>query len=182
MAVAKGAQKNKNKFFALTLPFSYGDFVLYRGKNLYTINEGNVIDSFQEFLSDIETITYSSYLCELIDIALTEEESHRELFRLFVTAFYLIKNEVGDMETIIRAFEIKLLYMTGYWINFEDYNVTVASKNAINNLFKFPIEKVYRINLPAQVKLELSKLLTDVIGGSYSRKPKSLSILNNLKE
>lgn len=133
-------------------------------------------------MGDLETITYSSYLCELIDISLTEEESHRELFRLFVIAFYLIKNKVGDIETIIRAFEIKLLYMTGYWINFEDYNVTIASKNAINNLLKFPIEKVYRINLPAQVKLELNKLLTDVIGGSYSRKPKSLSILNNLKE
>ena len=42
---------------------------------MYTLNEGEIIDSFQSLLGDLETITYASYFCELIDISMTEETS-----------------------------------------------------------------------------------------------------------
>lgn len=118
-AVARGAKKSKSKFLSLSLNFSYGEYVLFKGRNLYTINEGELIDSFQVFLKDLDTLTYASYLCELIDIALMDEESNRELFRDFLTAFYLIKSEALDIELIVRAFEVKLLKATGYELNLE---------------------------------------------------------------
>lgn len=65
-------------------------------------------------MSDLDTLTYSAYLCELIDICMQDEESNRELFKHFVTAFYLIKNKAVDIETLARAFEIKVLQATGY--------------------------------------------------------------------
>jgi DNA repair protein RecO (recombination protein O) len=118
-AIAKRAKKGNSNLRASTLPFCYGDFVLYRGKSLYTINEASIIDSFQGLLNDIETLTYTSYLNELIDISLPDEESNRELFRQLVTAYYLIKSKVGDIELLSRSFELKLLQNTGYGINFE---------------------------------------------------------------
>src|SRR3712207_9006835 len=41
----------------------------------YSINEVEIIDSFQSLLSDMDTITYGSYFCELILIALEQEQS-----------------------------------------------------------------------------------------------------------
>lgn len=131
-AIAKNAKKGNSKLRAATLPFCYGDFVVYRGKSLYTINEISIIDSFQVFLDDIDTLTYTSYLNELIDISLPDEESNRELFRIFMTAYYLIKNDVGDLEILIRAFEIKLLEATGYGINME-YCSICRNKIQISN-------------------------------------------------
>src|SRR3712207_7891171 len=40
------------------------------------LNEGYVIHSFQEFIRDLETITYCSYINELIDISSIEEEKN----------------------------------------------------------------------------------------------------------
>ncbi|MGH4125844.1 MAG: DNA repair protein RecO [Clostridium sp.] len=131
-AIAKGARKNKSKYVSSTLPCSYGEFILFKGRNLYTINEVTIIDSFQQLLRDLETITYASYFNELIDIAMENEEANSELFKDFVSAFYFIKNDVMDIEVLARAFETKLLKATGYGMNFEQC-VRCRKKITISN-------------------------------------------------
>lgn len=117
--IAKGAKKNRSKLFSSTLSFCYGNYLVYRGKGMYTLNESDIIESFQSLLSDLETITYASYFCELIDIAMTEEESNRELFKDIIACFYFMKNKVGDLETLSRIFELKVLNATGYGLNLD---------------------------------------------------------------
>jgi DNA repair protein RecO (recombination protein O) len=129
--VAKGAKKNKSKFLSLTQPLCYGEYMVFRGKNLYTLNEGRIIDSFQELLGDLTTLTYASYLCELIDISMQQDESNRELFKEFVTALYLIKTKAMDNQLLVRAFELKLMRLTGYTVNFE--NCSLCRKKIVNS-------------------------------------------------
>jgi DNA repair protein RecO (recombination protein O) len=93
---------------------------LYKGQNLYTINEGEILNSFQSLLSDFDSLTYASYLCELIDISHVEEESNRVLFKELMTAFYLMANKAVDYDLLVRAFEVKLISLTGYNFNFEN--------------------------------------------------------------
>lgn len=130
--IAKGAKKSRNNLFTTTLQFCYGDYVVYRGKSLYTINESAIIDSFQDLLSDLDTLTYASYFCELIDICMQDEESNRELFKHLVTAFYLIKNKAVDIETLARAYELKVLEATGYGLNLENCCICRKKLNHCN--------------------------------------------------
>jgi DNA repair protein RecO (recombination protein O) len=106
--------------------------VLFKGKNLYTINEVTIIDSFQQLLRDLDTITYASYFNELIDISMESEEVNKELFKELVTAFYFIKNDVMDIEVLARAFETKILRATGYELNFNQC-VKCRKKISISN-------------------------------------------------
>jgi DNA repair protein RecO (recombination protein O) len=117
--IAKGVKRTRNKLFSTTLPFSYGDYVLYKSKKFYVIDESNLIDSFQDLLDDLDTLTYASYFCELVDIGMDYEEKSEFLFMNLVTAFYLMKNHAVDIETLARAFEIKILKATGYGLNFD---------------------------------------------------------------
>jgi len=116
-AVARGAKRSKSKFLASTLPFCFGDYVVYKGRSLYNMSEGMIINSFQELMGDLDSLTYGSYLCELIDIAVQEEESNRDLFKVFVSCFYLMSKKVVDLEVMARTFEVKLLEATGYRLN-----------------------------------------------------------------
>lgn len=119
-AVAKGAKKNKSKFLSPTQNFCFGEYMLYRGKSMYSMNEGTIVDSFNEFLDDIETITYACYFCELVDISMVEEESNNNLFKTLVSAFYLLKSKAIDPNLLARAFEVKLLQATGYGLNLDN--------------------------------------------------------------
>ena len=212
-AIAKGVKRSTSKFLSISLPLCYGEYMVFKGKNMYTLNEGILIESFQELLNDLTTITYSSYICELIDISVPDEESNSELFKTLVIALYLMKTHAVDNEILVRAFELKLLRLTGYGINFDNcsicrkkiatsnylsfqyyggvcaecvkekgMNINKASFSALKFLDSIPLEKVYRVNLSEPVKVELAKITSILISSSYSRIPKSLQMLEFIKE
>jgi DNA repair protein RecO (recombination protein O) len=118
--IAKGAKKSKSKLFSLTLPLCYGEFSVFKGRNMYTLSEGKIKTSFQGLLNNLEKLTYSSYLCELIDICMQDEESNRDLYKEFVTCLYLLNTDAIDYEILVRSFELKLLKATGYRLSFDN--------------------------------------------------------------
>lgn len=205
--IAKGARKNKSKNFSNTMPFCFGEYVLYKGRTMYSLNEGRVIDSFQDILDDYDTLIYGSYLTELVDIAM-EEEKCQELFVNLIKSFYLMKNKAVDLNILARAFEIKLLKSTGYGISldsccvcgkalktsslisFQFYGglceecknqyaakVSAATYNGIRFLNKANIENIGRATFNEETKREMEKVLQTFINLNYRRKPKSLSLL-----
>lgn len=134
-AVVRGAKRSKSKFLALTLPLCYGEYMVYKGKNLYTLQEGKIINSFQGLLENLHKLTFSSYLCELIDIACSDNEINVELFRNLVTTLYLLNTNALDYELLIRAFELKLLKSTGYNLTLDSCSICrkkISSSNYIS--------------------------------------------------
>lgn len=118
-AIAKGAKRSKSKFLSITLPLCYGEYMVYKGKNLYTLQEGKLINSFQGLLNNLDKLTYSSYICELIDIACNDGEAEPHLFKELVTILYLLNTDALDYELLVRSFEIKLLKATGYTLTLD---------------------------------------------------------------
>lgn len=212
-AVVRGSKKSKSKFLALTLPLCYGEYMVYKGKNLYTLQEGKIINSFQGLLNNLHKLTFSSYLCELIDIACSDNEINVEIFRNLVTTLYLLNTDALDYELLIRAFELKLLKSTGYnltldrcsvcrkkisssnYISLSYYGgvceecprehglfVSKGTYNALRFLMNMNVDKLYRLNLNNDIKAEIEKVATFLISNNYARKPKSLDMLNFIKE
>ena len=122
-AIVRGAKKSKSKFLSLTLPLCYGEYMVYKGKNLYTLQEGKIINSFQGLLNNLDKLTYSSYLCELIDIACEENEVNKSLFKNLVMTLYLLNTDALDYELLIRAFELRLLKATGYNLTLDNCSI-----------------------------------------------------------
>lgn len=211
--VAKGAKKSRSKFLSITLPLCFGEYMLFKGKNLYTLSEGKITNSFQGLLNNLEKLTYSSYICELIDICLQDEESNRFLFKEFITCLYLLNTDALDYEILIRSFELKLLKATGYGLNFDtcvfctkklsstnyinllyyggvceecpkEHGVYVSkgAYNALRFLNQTPMDKVHRLNVSREIKDEIYKATSFIISSNYSKKPKSLEMLNYIKE
>lgn len=128
--IAKGAKKSKSKFLSPTLPLAYGEFVMFKGKSLYNLQEVKLLNSFQKLLDNLEKLTYSSYVCELVDISMQDEEPNEELYKDFITCLYLLDTDALDYELLIRAFELKVLKATGYGLNFDN---CVICKRKLNS-------------------------------------------------
>lgn len=212
-AVARGAKKSKSSLFAITLPLCYGDYTIFKGKNLSNMQEGKIINSFQGLMSNLDKLTYSSYLCELIDIALIEGEKNLYLYKEFITTLYLLDTDAIDYELLIRSFELKLLKATGYGlildncvncrkrINVSNYislsnfggvcdecekthglYVSKGCYNSLKFLFNTTADKIFTLNLSKDIKKEIERVTSFIISSNYSKKPKSLEMLNYLKE
>ena len=106
--------------------------MIFKGKNLSNLQEGKIISSFQGLMSNLDKLTYSSYLCELIDIALIEGESNKWLYKEFITTLYLLDTDAIDYELLIRSFELKLLKATGYGLIL-DHCVSCNKKINVSN-------------------------------------------------
>lgn len=122
-AVAHGARKPKSKLLSSTQNFCYGEYVLYKGKSLYTINQAEIIQSFQELLDDLYTLTYVSYMLELVDVLTQNDETNIELFALLLKCMYLMTDKSVDRELLVRAFEIKSMAISGYMPNLYECSV-----------------------------------------------------------
>ena len=203
--IARGAKKSKSKNLSLTLPLCFGDYIFFKGRNLYNLQEGRIINSFQGLLNNLDKLTYSSYVCELIDICVQDGEVNKELFRDFITCLYLLNTDAMDYELLIRAFELRLLNATGYRLQFDKCCIckkSIGTSDYISlshfggvcvecnkehglyisragyNALRF----LNRLNINKDVKKQIEKVTTFIINSNYSRKPKSLEMLNYIKE
>lgn len=112
--IAKGARNPKNKLIACTQNFCHSEFILYKGKNLYRLNQGDIINSFYSIREDLVKLAYCTYISELTDIATVEEEQNEKLFGLLLKTLEVLTKTKDNYESLIRAFEIKYLSFIGY--------------------------------------------------------------------
>lgn len=212
-AIARGAKKSKSRLFALTLPLCYADYVLFKGKSLFNLQEGRIENSFQGLLSNLDKLTYSAYVCELIDICVEDSDNNSELYKEFIKCLYLLNTDALDYEMLIRSFELKLLKATGYGLNLDKcvsckkkiivsnyislshfggiceectrqhgMYISKPAYNALKFLNNTDMDKVYRLNLNSEVKKDVSRVNSFIMSSNYTRKPKSLEMLNYIKE
>lgn len=211
--IAKGAKKSKSKLFSVTQPLCYAEYMVFKGKNLFNLREGKIQNSFGGLMSNLEKLTYASYLSELIDIALLDGESNSILYKDFLTALYLLNTDAIDYELLIRSFELRLLKATGYglmldncaicrkkiktanYISLSNFGgiceecpknhglfISKGTYNALRFLSNMRQDKIYMLNLSDDIKREIAKVTTFIISSNYAKKPKSLEMLNYLKE
>jgi DNA repair protein RecO (recombination protein O) len=111
-AIAKGVRKTKSRLRGAVQLFSHTSLVLYAGRNLDTVSQGEAEEEFCYLQKDVERFTTASYCAELVDRLTEESQALPGVFELLLSAFRSL--ESGDPELLARVFELKLLSLLGY--------------------------------------------------------------------
>lgn len=112
--VVHGARKAKSKFLASTQPFCYGEYLVFKGKSLYTLSESSIIDSFQSVLMDFEKLTYGSYFLELTDALNEKDNKNVSILALLLKTMYLLIHSETDIKLLRLVFDFKAISLAGY--------------------------------------------------------------------
>lgn len=112
--VVHGAKSLRSKFMASTQPFCYGEYLLFKGKSLYTLNESNIIESFQIILTDLDKLVYSSYILELVDNLAEKDIKNISILALLLKTLYIITHDEVDIDLLKLVFEFKAMAISGY--------------------------------------------------------------------
>lgn len=113
-AIARGVYRPKSKLTGSIQPFSYNNFIMYKGRNFYYINQVDVIDSFYSIREEIHRSLCGAYLLELTDSSILEEEENTKLFKLFKKGLKVLSSLKKDFLKFILSYEIKHISFLGY--------------------------------------------------------------------
>lgn len=111
---AKGARRPKSRFVAGSQLFCYSEFVLFKGKDMYSINSCDVIEPFYEIRNDLVKLTYAAHINEIVVDNVQEEQPSSKVLQLFLNSLYMLAKTEKAPEQIARVFEIRLMAILGY--------------------------------------------------------------------
>ena len=116
--IAKGAKKPRSKFFGYLVPF-HKLYITYSGRS-----DLKTLTSIDRNLSNYEnTMTKTSYsllyINELLTKLLPKDAKQEDLFALY-ERFLKKVNSKDELELTLRHFELDLLDMLGYGLDFEN--------------------------------------------------------------
>lgn len=111
-AVAKGVRKPKSRQRAGAQLFTYGEYLIHKGRNLHTINQASPKESFPHLWKDLDMSMAAAASAELLDLATILGQPHPELFTLTFSAFFLLAEE--EPALVQCAYALKLMSYLGY--------------------------------------------------------------------
>ena len=113
-AVAKGARRPRNRYAAATQLFTHVKASLFHGRNMDTLSQIDITESFRHLREDLVRMAYATYVCELMDEMVKEKQRHESTFLLLLTTLHLLNTADMAPEPVRRAYELKLLAILGF--------------------------------------------------------------------
>lgn len=109
----RGASKAKSRHGSLALPFTYGEFVYFKGSGLGTLNGGEIVRAHHKLREHLDLAAYASYVCELTDRALQDEEAGKWIHTQLLACLDALE-EGKDPAVTTHVYEMKILEAAGY--------------------------------------------------------------------
>jgi DNA repair protein RecO (recombination protein O) len=113
-AVAKGIRRTNSKFGARLEPLTHVSLLLYRGRNLDTVTQAEIVSSFRGIRSDFGEIAAGETMLEAVDKVAEEHERNVRLFLLLLAGLRALESGPADPAAVAESFLLKLLSLSGF--------------------------------------------------------------------
>lgn len=111
---AKGARKPKSPLLAGTQFLSFSDLVIFSGASSYNINSCEAIEVFYNIRTDLEKLTYASFISRIVYDVTDENQYTYKILQLLLNTLYMISETDVDMDFILSVFELRLMVLLGF--------------------------------------------------------------------
>lgn len=112
--VAKGARRPNSSLLAGTQFLCFGEYVMYRGKEHYTINSCESIEVFYNLRTDLDKLSVAVNITKIIQDITNENENSYKILQLYLNTLYMLSETDKDMDFITAVFKLKLLCYLGF--------------------------------------------------------------------
>lgn len=107
------SEKGRGKAALAMRPFSYGRYELFRTRDNFSIQSGEMIRSFFRLGEDVEKFMAASYVLQLSEKILVEGAPNPAYFQLLLDFFDLLEKRDKEVMTPVLAMEAKILKLMG---------------------------------------------------------------------
>lgn len=129
-AIAKGARKEKSKLREGVEPLTLGMYQLNTGRNMYTISQADIIDTFPAIKDSLESLMTALFLSELVDEFMEEGNPDMNTFDLFISALNSLEAKNSKWEQTAVCFEVQLHVINGVFPDLHQCVLCGSTKSA----------------------------------------------------
>lgn len=111
---AKGARRPRNLLMAGTQFFCFGEYLIFKGNNSYSLNSCDTIEIFYNLRTDLDKLSYAVELCKIVDNVTYENQNTYKILQLLLNTLYIISETDKNLDLVASAFRIRLLCLLGF--------------------------------------------------------------------
>ena len=128
--ISKGCRNPKNKLHGVSRKLVYGTFHIYYKENgLSTLIGVDIINSFSKTIMDLEKISYASYILDLTNQVVKQNDSSL-IFDLTISTLEKIEEGLNPL-ALTNILELKLLDFLGVTPNIDGCSICGNDKNIV---------------------------------------------------
>lgn len=132
---ARGARRPKSQLMAGTQFLCFGEYMLFKGSDTYTINSCDPIEVFYNIRTDYDKLMCAAEITKIIKEVTTENQNSYNTLKLFLNTIYTISETDKDLGFVTSVFKLRLAKILGFSPN---VNECVSCKTKENlNFFSF---------------------------------------------
>ena len=177
-AFARGVRRPGNQLMAAAAPFVFGKFLLYEGRDAYTLAGAEVENYFREIAGDMEAACYGSYFLELADYYGRENIDATETLRLLYQSLRALLKPSVPNRLVKPVYELKLMEINGEYRELPLGRLNDSTLYAWQYVLAAPVESLYTFTLTDQVLGEFVRRVEQNKERSIDQTFHSLDILN----
>ena len=177
-AFARGVRRAGNQLMAAAAPFVFGKFLLYEGRDAYTLAGAEVENYFREIAGDMEAACYGSYFLELADYYGRENIDATETLRLLYQSLRALLKPSVPNRLVKPVYELKLMEINGEYRELPLGRLNDSTLYAWQYVLAAPVESLYTFTLTDQVLGEFVRCVEQNKERFIDKTFHSLDILN----
>ncbi len=117
---ARGARRPKSQLLSGTQFLCFGEYMMFKGSDVYTINSCETIELFYNIRTDFDKLQYASYITRIITDVTTENQNSYHTLKLFLNTLFAISETDKDLDFITSVFKLRMLKILGFSPNIRE--------------------------------------------------------------
>lgn len=111
---AKGARRPKSQLMAGTQFLCFGEYMLFKGNNTYTLNSCDTIEIFYNIRIDLDKLECAANITKIIQDVTDENQNTYKILQLYLNTLYVIAKTDMDLDFVISIFKLRLMCLLGF--------------------------------------------------------------------
>jgi recombinational DNA repair protein (RecF pathway) len=144
----------------------------------YTLTEAESVETFQKLKENLTLTTYAFHIIELVDRLVPESQKNPYVYSLVLEILVIL--QTNPRQIFIRAFEVKLLSLLGFWSIEAVPNLNPELEEVLVSLQKKSWQEISALEVKEEVSLELERVLRYYIEKILESSLKSVQVLRKL--
>lgn len=151
---------------------------IFQGSGLSVLTEADSLEVYANVKENLFLSAYGSYVSELIDRLVPEEQTNPEVYNLLAAVLDLLNR--NSRQIFVRAFEVKILTVLGFW-SASQVDASDKVKELLQKLTILSWGEINLLSIDSEQAIELERILRYYIENVIEGKLKSVELIENIR-